>query len=713
MPQGDWQTTRKTADWPQVIKLTKDALATKSKDLQLAVWLTEALLRREGFAGFRGALDMLVGLLEQHWDHLYPEIDDGDAEMRAAPLEWLGRSSKLPIRARCRSIAPATTAAAQGSAVAFRPRRRPAHDSRRARLVRHSSPRARRRPKIVESAVPATPKPWLKALVADIDGYARVAPESRRAVAQSASATTRRATRSFATRSRRCSAPRSSYSSESSSSIPIRSTAPRPGERGARSLCPQGVVLPGAVGVQARSRRRRRRATTPRIASPPSAKYLRQTDPTNPAPYLLLRGFRWGELRASGASSRSASARGAADADAHAAQGTAARLEVGGAARGVRRRHGDAAGPRLARPPALCAHGLRAAGRGVPDRRRRAARRAAFAARGPSGARRHDADGRHADGERRDAQMARQHPGTSRPTPVPEQARRRGRDPSRSRRARRPERRRWQRCAPAAPIARSRSSCARRRARRRKRGRFLVQTELASIMVDGGPPRRGAADSRGADRRASKATSSRSGRAATSSRGRWRCSIAASNSSTVIRALVRRCTSASAGSIRSRRSASPTWQWSGRRVGMTKREIERDGSAVAPRPADRLRATQQQRRARVGYLESVRQFKTGLQRDLEWLLNTRRIPVTAPEEFEELTQSVYHFGLPDIDVDQPRLARGARPPAAPRRGRDRAVRAASRQRAHFSASRWRASSIVASCDFTSKAHCSWIRRRSR
>src|SRR5690349_24538949 len=36
MPQGGWETERKTADWSQVIKLTKDAIATKSKDLQLA-----------------------------------------------------------------------------------------------------------------------------------------------------------------------------------------------------------------------------------------------------------------------------------------------------------------------------------------------------------------------------------------------------------------------------------------------------------------------------------------------------------------------------------------------------------------------------------------------------------------------------------------------------------------------------------------------------
>ena len=41
-PQGEWRIERKTADFPLVIKLTSDALANKSKDLQLAVWLTEA-----------------------------------------------------------------------------------------------------------------------------------------------------------------------------------------------------------------------------------------------------------------------------------------------------------------------------------------------------------------------------------------------------------------------------------------------------------------------------------------------------------------------------------------------------------------------------------------------------------------------------------------------------------------------------------------------
>jgi type VI secretion system protein ImpF len=45
---------------------------------------------------------------------------------------------------------------------------------------------------------------------------------------------------------------------------------------------------------------------------------------------------------------------------------------------------------------------------------------------------------------------------------------------------------------------------------------------------------------------------------------------------------------------------------------------------------------------------SVRQLKASLRHDLEWLLNTRRIPTPAPESFQELSQSLYHFGFPDI-----------------------------------------------------------------
>jgi type VI secretion system protein ImpA len=97
-PQGEWQRERKTADYPLVIKLAGEALALKSKDLQLAAWLTEALIKTESFAGLRAGLELIRGLIEHFWDNLYPEIEDGDVELRAAPLDWLGSRQDAALR---------------------------------------------------------------------------------------------------------------------------------------------------------------------------------------------------------------------------------------------------------------------------------------------------------------------------------------------------------------------------------------------------------------------------------------------------------------------------------------------------------------------------------------------------------------------------------------------------------------------------------------
>ena len=81
---------------------------------------------------------------------------------------------------------------------------------------------------------------------------------------------------------------------------------------------------------------------------------------------------------------------------------------------------------------------------------------------------------------------------------------------------------------------------------------------------------------------------------------------------------------------------------------MTKREIERTVQASL---IDRLTDHEPRNttaEARTGYAESARRFKNGLQRDLEWLLNTRKIPIPAPDELEEVGRSVYHYGLPDL-----------------------------------------------------------------
>ncbi len=80
---------------------------------------------------------------------------------------------------------------------------------------------------------------------------------------------------------------------------------------------------------------------------------------------------------------------------------------------------------------------------------------------------------------------------------------------------------------------------------------------------------------------------------------------------------------------------------------MSKREIER---TVQPSVLDRLTDTDPRSSAdpRITYAESLRQFKASVQRDLEWLLNTRRNPDAVGNDFKELCNSLYNYGVPDI-----------------------------------------------------------------
>ena len=88
IPAGAWSRTIKKADYTQVIKLAGEALANKSKDLQLAAWLTEAHVKKEGIGLIQPCLKLFYDLQEQFWDTLYPEIDEGDAGERASKIEW-------------------------------------------------------------------------------------------------------------------------------------------------------------------------------------------------------------------------------------------------------------------------------------------------------------------------------------------------------------------------------------------------------------------------------------------------------------------------------------------------------------------------------------------------------------------------------------------------------------------------------------------------
>src|ERR1019366_9117381 len=96
--QGEWVHEVKRADYPQVIKLVTEAIATKSKDLQLGAWLTDALVRVEGFSGLKQGLQLLQDLTTTFWDTVYPQLEENDAELRASPLHWIGTSIGYALR---------------------------------------------------------------------------------------------------------------------------------------------------------------------------------------------------------------------------------------------------------------------------------------------------------------------------------------------------------------------------------------------------------------------------------------------------------------------------------------------------------------------------------------------------------------------------------------------------------------------------------------
>ncbi len=71
-------------------------LAETTKDLEVAAWMTEALVRGHGLAGLTfGARLWRRGLAERHWDGLFPLPDDYGMETRVAPVTGLnGRDGK-------------------------------------------------------------------------------------------------------------------------------------------------------------------------------------------------------------------------------------------------------------------------------------------------------------------------------------------------------------------------------------------------------------------------------------------------------------------------------------------------------------------------------------------------------------------------------------------------------------------------------------------
>lgn len=90
------------ADWRGVLSLAPNLIAGRSKDLEIACWLIEALVRENGFAGFRDGLRLLRGMVQNFWDGLYPLEDEDGIETKLAPI--VGMLGEGPNSALCLAL---------------------------------------------------------------------------------------------------------------------------------------------------------------------------------------------------------------------------------------------------------------------------------------------------------------------------------------------------------------------------------------------------------------------------------------------------------------------------------------------------------------------------------------------------------------------------------------------------------------------------------
>ena len=295
LAQGVWQHERKTADYALVLKLGQEVLAGTSKDLQIAAWITEAMVHLEGFAGLKQGLDLCCGLLQNFWQTIYPPLED---EMRAAPLNWMGTALEIPIKS-----VPLVRGAynwfhyKESRTVGFEDQAKTDKEKKaRAKLVAEGKVT----PEIFDKAFAETPKAFYQEREKDLEGclasmkaldalcnerFGDDAPSLGKL--RIALEEVRHTVHMLLAKKRE------------TEPDPIPVAEEPPAQPIVTGSDPQLSAAPAGTTVMASV------ASTAQVSNQPeaiaaiarAAAFLRKMHPYSPAPFLMLRGLRWGELR--------------------------------------------------------------------------------------------------------------------------------------------------------------------------------------------------------------------------------------------------------------------------------------------------------------------------------------------------------------------------------------------------------------------------------
>jgi type VI secretion system protein ImpA len=304
-PPGMTEQDRKVADNPLVIKLCLEALTKKTKDLWLAAWLTEAWVKQSGFGALKEGLTLCHGLVEKFWDTLYPAIEDGDMEVRAAPLEFLGTRLEIPLKSvRLVAKEPYGFTDVQEARKLGREADAKTDEAKKSRAA--AIKQGRIPLEAIEKCFEETPKAFYANGEKDLDGCVQILAQLN----ESCNAKFGDVSPSFGNLEAVLGEIRPVVhgflqKKREKEPDPVEAAPPQAAPEGAAEAAPGAAGEPVAAGpvragvvfsVESSSEPPDRLEAVRKIAE--SAAFLRRREPRSPASYLMLRGLRWGELRA-------------------------------------------------------------------------------------------------------------------------------------------------------------------------------------------------------------------------------------------------------------------------------------------------------------------------------------------------------------------------------------------------------------------------------
>lgn len=298
-PPGMTEQDRKVADNTQVVKLTTELLTKRTKDLQLAAWFTEASLKQRGFSGLRDGLALCLGLVGKFWDTLYPEIEDGDAESRGAPLGFVGTKLDVPLK-----LAPIVEKQKcnlldyeQSRKLGYEDQAK-TDDAKKSRA--QSIKEGKLTPEAFDKAFEETPKKFYLQAEQDLDACLQTLGQLKKLCdekfgdvgpsfgpLQSTLEVERHLVHALLQKKRE-KEPDPVEAAPAAENAAGGDGTDAPGAAAVRT----GIV----ISIENSSEPPERMEAVKKIAE--AAAFLRRLEPQSPASYLMLRGLRWGELRA-------------------------------------------------------------------------------------------------------------------------------------------------------------------------------------------------------------------------------------------------------------------------------------------------------------------------------------------------------------------------------------------------------------------------------